>query len=129
MQGYLLKASTSVLFMEDTILLSTTVSSFPRYNKSRDRSHDVKMAARREIKWRKILYEHQNVPDNYVDESFLEEMKKNCKHVPTFSTINSNFTIDISLVYNYLFLDVINIALSTLWLYLFCTSKILFQCI
>lgn len=46
MQGYLLKASTSVLFMEDTILLSTTVSSFPRYSKSRDRSHDVKMAAR-----------------------------------------------------------------------------------
>lgn len=97
MQGYLLKASTSVLFMEDTILLSTTVSSFPRYSKSRDRSHDVKMAARREIKWRKILYEHQNVPDNYVDESFLEEMKKNCKHIPTFSTINSNFSIGISL--------------------------------
>lgn len=81
MQDYLLKASTSVLFMEDTILLSTTVSSFPRYSKSRDRSHDIKMAARREIKWRKILYEHQNVPDNYVDESFLEEMKKNCKQI------------------------------------------------
>nr|XP_022325065.1 phosphatidylinositol N-acetylglucosaminyltransferase subunit C-like isoform X4 [Crassostrea virginica] len=35
------------------------------------------MAARRKIKWRKILYEHQNVPDNYVDDSFLDEMKKN----------------------------------------------------
>ena len=33
----------------------------------------------REKKWRKILYEDQGVPDNYVDESFLDEMKKNCK--------------------------------------------------
>ena len=32
-----------------------------------------------EKKWRKILYEDQGVPDNYVDESFLEEMKKNRK--------------------------------------------------
>lgn len=39
------------------------------------------MAARRKIKWRKILYEHQNVPDNYVDDSFLDEMKKNCKTI------------------------------------------------
>ena len=30
-------------------------------------------------KWRKILYEDQGFPDNYTDESFLEEMKKNCK--------------------------------------------------
>lgn len=28
-------------------------------------------------KWRKVLYENQNVPDNYVDESFLTEMRKN----------------------------------------------------
>lgn len=28
-------------------------------------------------RWRKILYEDQGVPDNYVDESFLDEMKKN----------------------------------------------------
>ncbi|XP_065068472.1 phosphatidylinositol N-acetylglucosaminyltransferase subunit C-like isoform X2 [Rhopilema esculentum] len=27
--------------------------------------------------WRKILYEQQDYPDNYVDKSFLEEMKKN----------------------------------------------------
>jgi len=27
--------------------------------------------------WRKVLYEDQGVPDNYVDESFLDEMKKN----------------------------------------------------
>lgn len=28
-------------------------------------------------KWRKVLYEIQDVPDNYVDESFLTEMRKN----------------------------------------------------
>lgn len=28
-------------------------------------------------KWKKVLYEDQNVPDNYVDESFLTEMRKN----------------------------------------------------
>ncbi|XP_020610418.1 phosphatidylinositol N-acetylglucosaminyltransferase subunit C-like isoform X2 [Orbicella faveolata] len=27
--------------------------------------------------WKKVLYEDQGVPDNYVDKSFLEEMKKN----------------------------------------------------
>lgn len=27
--------------------------------------------------WRKILYEEQDYPDNYVDESFLDEMRKN----------------------------------------------------
>jgi phosphatidylinositol glycan class C protein len=30
--------------------------------------------------WRKVLYEEQDYPDNYVDKSFLEEMKKNCKY-------------------------------------------------
>ena len=29
--------------------------------------------------WRKVLYVDQGVPDNYVDESFLDEMKKNRK--------------------------------------------------
>lgn len=28
-------------------------------------------------KWKKVLYKDQNVPDNYVDESFLMEMRKN----------------------------------------------------
>ncbi|XP_064616755.1 phosphatidylinositol N-acetylglucosaminyltransferase subunit C-like isoform X1 [Liolophura sinensis] len=28
-------------------------------------------------KWRKVLYENQGVPDNYVDETFLDELKKN----------------------------------------------------
>lgn len=30
--------------------------------------------------WKKVLYEDQGVPDNYVDGSFLEEMKKNCEY-------------------------------------------------
>ncbi|XP_061169616.1 LOW QUALITY PROTEIN: phosphatidylinositol N-acetylglucosaminyltransferase subunit C-like [Saccostrea echinata] len=70
--------------MEDTILLSTmTVMSFPRYSlleRSRDIPHvphTGKMAAHRKTKWRKILYEHQNVPDNYTDDSFLDAMRKN----------------------------------------------------
>lgn len=30
--------------------------------------------------WRKILYEKQNFPDNYVDKTqFLNGLKKNCK--------------------------------------------------
>ena len=28
-------------------------------------------------KWHKVLYEKYDVPDNYVDDSFLTEMKKN----------------------------------------------------
>ncbi|KAK6195913.1 hypothetical protein SNE40_001241 [Patella caerulea] len=28
-------------------------------------------------KWEKVLYKKQNVPDNYVDDSFLRELKKN----------------------------------------------------
>ena len=38
----------------------------------------VNMIENRSKRWRKILYEDQGVPDNYVDESFLDEMKKNC---------------------------------------------------
>lgn len=34
-------------------------------------------------KWKKILYEDQGVNDNYVDETFLEELKKNL-HVRTY---------------------------------------------
>ena len=30
-------------------------------------------------RWQKVLYMDQGVPDNYVDESFLDEMKKNGK--------------------------------------------------
>ena len=40
-------------------------------------ARDLNMAA--QPKWRKILYEHQGVPDHYVDETFLDELKKNCK--------------------------------------------------
>lgn len=42
-------------------------------------SHDLNMAGSK--KWRKCLYEDQGVPDNYVDSSFLDEMKKNRKHL------------------------------------------------
>ena len=28
--------------------------------------------------WHKILYKDQGVPDYYVDDSFLDELKKNC---------------------------------------------------
>ena len=38
-------------------------------------SRDNKMAEK--PKWRKILYEDQNVADHYVDESFLDELRKN----------------------------------------------------
>ena len=38
-------------------------------------SRDNKMA--KKPKWRKILYEDQNVADHYVDESFLDELRKN----------------------------------------------------
>lgn len=34
-------------------------------------------------KWQKVLYKNQGVSDNYVDESFLEEMKKNL-HIRTY---------------------------------------------
>ena len=37
----------------------------------------IKMAGG--TKWRKILFEDQGVPDNYVDRSFLDELKKNRK--------------------------------------------------
>ena len=32
-------------------------------------------------KWKKVLYEDQNVPDNYVDDTFLDDLKKNCKTI------------------------------------------------
>ncbi|XP_002732742.2 phosphatidylinositol N-acetylglucosaminyltransferase subunit C-like [Saccoglossus kowalevskii] len=35
------------------------------------------MTVKERKKWRKVLYEDQGVPDNYVDDSFLDEMKKN----------------------------------------------------
>ena len=40
---------------------------------------DDRAGSCKRTKWNKILYEEQNVPDNYVDDTFLEEMKKNCK--------------------------------------------------
>ena len=38
--------------------------------------------------WRKILYEEQDYPDNYVDKTqFLNGLKKNCKLWTTASQI------------------------------------------
>jgi phosphatidylinositol glycan class C protein len=31
--------------------------------------------------WRKLLWVKQNYPDNYVDETFLEELQKNGKRL------------------------------------------------
>ncbi|XP_014668765.1 PREDICTED: phosphatidylinositol N-acetylglucosaminyltransferase subunit C-like isoform X1 [Priapulus caudatus] len=30
-----------------------------------------------QLKWKRVLYEKQDVPDNYVDETFLDELRKN----------------------------------------------------
>lgn len=36
--------------------------------------------------WRKILYEEQDYPDNYVDKTqFLNGLKKNCKFIDMFA--------------------------------------------
>ena len=40
--------------------------------------------------WRKILYEEQDYPDNYVDESFLDELKKNGNYLLINKTDNYN---------------------------------------
>ncbi|OPL33180.1 hypothetical protein AM593_10407, partial [Mytilus galloprovincialis] len=37
----------------------------------------TKMVDKQQKRWRKILYEDQSVPDNYVDSSFLDELQKN----------------------------------------------------
>jgi len=38
------------------------------------------------MKWRKVLYEKQGVPDNYVDKSFLEELQTNL-NVKTYTKL------------------------------------------
>lgn len=52
---------------------------FKKKNKIQITSRDLNMAAK--TKWRKVLYENQGVPDNYVDETFLDELKKNCNYL------------------------------------------------
>lgn len=48
--------------------------------------------------WRKVLYEDQGVPDNYVDKSFLDEMRKNRE----YSTLRMRIYIKLqSLVYRF----------------------------
>jgi hypothetical protein len=43
------------------------------------RDHDVCETDVKQQPWRKLLYVRQDYPDNYVDSTFLEEMKKNGK--------------------------------------------------
>ncbi|XP_013382168.1 phosphatidylinositol N-acetylglucosaminyltransferase subunit C [Lingula anatina] len=43
--------------------------------------HTITMEPKK--RWKKVLYEDQGVPDNYVDESFLDEMQKNV-HIRTY---------------------------------------------
>ena len=59
--------------MQCALVLQTMVSDGGMYNSS------TPAQIKRKKPWRKVLYEDQGVPDNYVDESFLDEMKKNCK--------------------------------------------------
>lgn len=48
--------------------------------------------------WKKVLYEDQGVPDNYVDKSFLDEMRKNRE----YSTLWMRIYIKLqSLVYRF----------------------------
>ena len=49
--------------------------------------------------WRKILYEEQDFPDNYVDKAqFLNGLKKNCKNFLVLLAISSrNVAIDYTL--------------------------------
>ena len=51
--------------------------------------------------WRKILYEKQDYPDNYVDKAqFLNGLKKNCKHAQT-QTLRCNMCkIDDCILYD-----------------------------
>ena len=49
----------------------------PQLHSSIDPSTPVSRSDVRNKKWRKILYEDSGFPDNHVDGSFLEEMRKN----------------------------------------------------
>jgi hypothetical protein len=32
-------------------------------------------------RWRKVLYEDSGKPDNYIDDTFLDDLKKNCEWI------------------------------------------------
>lgn len=59
--------------MQCALVLQTMVSDTGKDNDF------LPVQMKRKKPWRKVLYEDQGVPDNYVDKSFLEEMKKNCE--------------------------------------------------
>ncbi|XP_068688734.1 phosphatidylinositol N-acetylglucosaminyltransferase subunit C-like [Montipora foliosa] len=61
----------SLLNMQCALVLHTLVSDAGKCNEF------LPAKKKRTKVWRKVLYEDQGVPDNYVDESFLDEMKKN----------------------------------------------------
>ena len=58
-----------------------------RDTKITNNSHDFGKGESVKI-WKKVLYEDLGFPDNYVDKSFLEEMKKNRKNFKTKLEIN-----------------------------------------
>ena len=60
--------------MQCALVLQTMVSNTGKENDF------LPVQIERKEPWRKVLYEDQGVPDNYVDKSFLEEMKKNCEY-------------------------------------------------
>ncbi|XP_015119942.1 phosphatidylinositol N-acetylglucosaminyltransferase subunit C [Diachasma alloeum] len=55
-----------------------------------------------DIRWRKNLYENRDLPDNYTDSTFLEELEKNIKpnNVTTIEAIalGSSISIQLSIV-------------------------------
>lgn len=57
--------------MQCALFLQTMVDYFGKDNDF------LPVQMKRRKPWRKVLYEDQGVPDNYVDKSFLDEMRKN----------------------------------------------------
>ncbi|CAL1536722.1 unnamed protein product, partial [Lymnaea stagnalis] len=80
------------------------------------------MAAQR--KWRKILYEKQSYPDNYVDRTFLEELRKNLdvqKHdYKTLVNESTNVTQQLSsialFITMFFYMEDQTMSAQTLWL-------------
>ena len=52
--------------------------------------------------WRKILYEDQGYPDDYVDKSFLEELRKNCKLCSNVCVMMCKFCSNVILYKSYI---------------------------
>lgn len=65
------------------------------------------------VKWKKNLYESSDLPDNYTDETFLTELRRNVKsdHISPLEAINLGATITIHLSIPVLFVIIF------IWLY------------